>query len=35
MNKVLLVAPLLGMSVVSALAADIAAVPRAKTRLSS
>src|SRR3979411_1312991 len=31
MNKVLLVAPLLGMTVVSALAADIAAVPRAKT----
>jgi outer membrane immunogenic protein len=31
MNRVLLAAPLLGMTVVSALAADIAAVPRAKT----
>ena len=31
MNKVLLVAPLLGMTVVSALAADIAAIPLAKT----
>src|SRR4051794_876667 len=31
MKKVLLVAPLLGMGVVSAHAADIAAVPRAKT----